>query len=229
MEYNFLSLVNDVGLRLNETQLASSNFATSRGVYSSMKEAVNSAIRHINQDQFFWPFNHNTEDLRTVPGVSRYPLPENAKYVDFQSFRLRRDAALNLNEGKKLKQLAYNEYLEKYIDQEYETDASRGGVPRHIVRTPDQQIAIVPMPNEAYRIDYEFYMTPVDLVNYDDVPSIPPQFRHVIVDGAMYYAYMFRDNLEMASMSQNKFEDGIKQMRVLLVNENIYVRSTVYA
>ena len=68
-------------------------------------------------------------------------------------------------------------------------------------------------------------MEPVDLELSTDIPTIPDQFRHVIVDGAMYYAYMFRDNIEMANISQSKFENGIKQMRTLLVNENAYFRA----
>lgn len=81
------------------------------------------------------------------------------------------------------------------------------------------------MPDVAYEVDYEYYATPVDLELYDDVPTISEQFRHVIVDGAMYYAYMFRDNIEMANLSQSKFENGIKNMRTILVNENVYFRS----
>ena len=48
----------------------------------------------------------------------------------------------------------------------------------------------------------------------------------MIVDGAMYYCYMFRDNMEMASISKNKFDEGMKNMRKILVNENYYVRAT---
>lgn len=225
MAYNYLGLVNDVALRLNETQLTSSNFSTSTGFYASIKEAVNSSVRHINQAHFFWPYNHQTaEDILTA-GVSRYSLPANAKYIDFGSFRVRRNTTLSVGEGRRLNQVTYSEYLDRYINQEYETDSTVGGVPRNVVRTPDQEYIIIPMPNEAYEIDYEYYVTPVDLELFDDVPTIPEQFRHVIVDGAMYYAYMFRDNLEQAGMSQNKFENGIKTMRTLLVNENVYFRS----
>ena len=225
MAYDYLGLVNDVALRLNETQLTSSNFADATGFYSAIKEAVNSAIRHINQAHFFWPYNHQiAEDILTA-GVSRYALPANAKYIDFGSFRVRRNDSLNISRGRRLDQLTYSEYLSTYIDQEYETDATRGAVPRNVVRTPDQEYIIVPMPDEDYEIDYEYYIVPVDLELDDDVPTIPEQFRHVIVDGAMYYAYMFRDNIEMANLSQNKFENGIKQMRTLLVNENVYFRS----
>ena len=225
MAYNYLGLVNDVALRLNETQLTSANFSTSTGFYASIKEAVNSSVRHINQAHFFWPYNHQTAEDTLTAGVSRYSLPANAKYVDFGSFRVRRNTTLNVGEGRRLHQVTYSEYLDRYINQEYETDSTVGGVPRNVVRAPDQEYIIIPMPDQAYEIDYEYYVTPVDLELYDDVPTISEQFRHVIVDGAMYYAYMFRDNLEQAGMSQNKFENGIKTMRTLLVNENVYFRS----
>lgn len=225
MAYNYLGLVNDVALRLNETQLTSLNFNSATGFYPTIKEAINSSIRHINQAHFFWPYNHNTEEVELEAGVSRYSLAYNAKYVDFGSFRLKRDEDLNVTRGRRLRQLTYSEYLDTYIDQEYEDDATKGSEPRNVVRTPDEKFIVVPMPNQAYEIEYEYYMEPVDLVSETDIPTIPDRFRHVVVDGAMYYAYMFRDNMEMANLSQSKFEDGIKNMRTLLVNENIYFRS----
>lgn len=222
MAYNYLGLVNDVALRLNEQPLTSNNFSSAGGVHAAFREAVNSSIRHVNQAHYFWPFNHNLETEILSAGTSRYSLPENAKYIDFDSFRVRRDTALNVGQGRRLRDISYIEYLNNYVDQEYETDSTRGGVPRYVVRTPDQNFVIVPQPNAAFEIEYEYYMIPVDLDTYDDIPTIPEQFRHVIVDGAMYYAYMFRDNIEMANLSQSKFEQGIKQMRSLLVNENAY-------
>ena len=224
-KYQFLGLVNDAAIRLNETSLTSSNFSTAKGFYPTLKEAVNSAIRHVNQAHFFWSFNHNNKTQTLTAGVSRYAIPNNAKVVDFGSFRVQRNTSLNVGEAKHLKQLSYSEYLDRYVDQEFETDTTKGGVPTHVVRTPDEEYIIVPMPNEAYKVDYEFYMTPTDLENYDDIPTIPERFRHVITDGTMYYAYMFRDNVEMANISQSKFENGIKQMRTLLVNEHAYFRT----
>jgi len=224
MAYDFLGLSNDVAGRLNEVQMTSANFATVTGVSQNIKEAVNSSIRHINQSHFHWPFNHNTEEEILSAGVSRYSLAENIKYVDFGSFRVKRNTTLNVGEGRRLNQINYSEYLSTYLDQEYETDSTKGGVPRNVVRTPDMGFVIVPMPNLAYTIQYEQYMDPVDLIEATDVPTIPERFRHVIIDGAMYYTYMFRDNIEMAGMSQNKFDNGVKQMRTLLTNEYAYFR-----
>ena len=64
------------------------------------------------------------------------------------------------------------------------------------------------------------------MISATDVPIIPERFRHVVVDGAMYYAYLFRSNSQDAVILRDKFEDGIKQMRSMLVNRTEYVRST---
>jgi len=226
MAYNYLALCNDVASRLNEVAFTDSNFPTVVGVGKNIKEAVNASIRYINQAHFHWPFNHNLEEEILSPAVSRYSLAENIKYVDFGTFRLTRDTDLNVNQGRGLSQMSYSEYLNTYVDQEYETDATKGSAPRFVVRTPDFQYIVVPMPDKAYTIQYEQYMDPVELIDATDVPTIPDRFRHVIIDGAMYYAYMFRDNIEMAGMSQNKFENGIKQMRTILTNEYAYFRGT---
>jgi hypothetical protein len=150
-------------------------------------------------------------------------LPDNAKYTDFDTVRLARSTALGVGSARLLKQMSYDEYISRYIDQEYETDTSKGQAPEYVVRSQDGDIIVAPMPDAAYTIEYEFFMFPADLEVYDDVPTIPFRFKHVIVDGAMYHSYMFRDNL--ASIALRKFEDGIKQMRTLLVNEHVYARA----
>ena len=52
MAYDYLGLVNDVNRRLNEVELTSANFASTTGYYSFAKDSVNSAIRHINQEEY---------------------------------------------------------------------------------------------------------------------------------------------------------------------------------
>ena len=225
MAYDYLSLTNEVCRRLNETELTTSNFATATGFYAQVKDALNASIRDINQKHFNWPFNHNTDDITLTAGELRYPLPENAKYTDVDTVRILRNASLDLNEARRLKQLSYDEYVDRYIDQEGETDATKGTVPEYIVRSQDGDLIVAPMPDKAYTIEYEFFMIPADLEDDEDVPTIPFRFKHVIVDGAMYHSYMFRDNLESATLSLRKFEDGLKQMRTLLVNENVYARA----
>ena len=71
------------------------------------------------------------------------------------SFRIRRDNTLSVG-TEKLKQLLYEEWLEKYADDEFNTDASIRGVPRFIVRTPSRELICSPVPDKAYTIVYEY-------------------------------------------------------------------------
>jgi hypothetical protein len=224
MAYDFLGLTNDIARRLNETELTAANFATATGVFSQLKDSVNAAIRDINQSHFAFPFNHNFDTITLTAGQLRYPLPTNSKYVDFDTVRLQRSTTPLVESARKLTQLSYDEYVSRFIDEEYKT-ASQGSAPEYVVRAQDSDIIFAPIPDAAYSIKYEYYMFPADLTNATDVPTIPFRYRHVIVDGGMYYAYMFRDNLESARVSFQKFESGIKRMRVQNVNENVYARA----
>ena len=226
MAYDYLGLVNDVNKRLNEVELTSSNFATVTGFYSAAKDAVNGALRHINQSTFEWPFNHVEQEDVLTAGEVRYGYPADAKTLDFDSFRIKRSASFG-NDTRKLKLMAYEEYLENYVDAEYDTsNTGIRSIPRVIFRTPNQGFGVYPPPDNAYELVYEYYRLPVDLIGATDVPSIPEQFRYVIVDGAMYFAYLFRGNTQDATLQFQKFEEGIKDMRTLYVNRYDYVRDT---
>jgi len=37
---------------------------------------------------------------------------------------------------------------------------------------------------------------------------------------------MFRSNEQAANIAKNKFEEGIKKMRILLINRYVYMQST---
>ena len=226
MAYNFLGLVNEINRRLNEVELSSSNFATATGFYNTAKDAVNSAIRHINHEEYKWPWNHVLEEDILTAGTLRYGYPSDAKVLDMDSFRIRRDSDLNV-ETTKLKHLNYQEYLDKYIDYEYNNSTDKRSLPRFVVRAPSQEFLVVPTPDKDYELDYEYYRNSVELELYDDVPSIPLEFKHIIVDGAMFYAYQFRGDAQASQIAQQKFQEGIKYMRSLYINRYDYVRSTI--
>jgi hypothetical protein len=224
MAYNYLDLVNEVNRRLNEVELTSANFASSVGFYAHNKDAVNAAIRDINHTHYEWPFNHVLAEETLTAGTIRYAFPSDCNTIDFDTFRIEENATFG-NATTKLTVLSYEDYLNKYIDHEYTTDSSKREVPSFVFHAPSLEYGVVPAPNNAYTVFYEYYRVPVDLSSYSDVPSIPERFRHVIIDGAMAYAYMFRSNEQSAVMSKNKFDEGIKRMRSMLVNRYSYVRS----
>jgi len=65
------------------------------------------------------------------------------------------------------------------------------------------------------------------LTLYNDVSVIPNRFKSVIIDGAMMYMMRFRSNEQSASIHQQNFQDGIKTMRRVLIDEHLQIRSTV--
>lgn len=226
MAYNYLDLVNEVNRRLNEVELTTSNFTTAKGFYSQVKDSVNASIQDINQQQFEWPFNFVEEEETLSVGITRYAFPNTARSVDMDSFRIKFDDALD-SRTEKLKVIAYDEYLERFVDQEYNTDTSLRDQPRMVFRSPGLEFGVVPAPDKAYTLVYEYYRNSFNLINATDVPQIPEVYRHVIVDGAMYHAYMFRGNEQSAMIAKDKFEKGIKNMRTILMNRYDYVRSTM--
>lgn len=226
MAYDFLGLVNDVNRRLNEVELTASNFDSALGFYSAAKDSVNASLRFINQTAFEWPFNHVEQEEDLTAGEIRYAYPADAKTIDFDSFRIKRSSTFN-NETRKLRLISYEEYLDKYVDAEYNSDnTSIRTIPNFVFRAPSQEFGVYPVPDNAYELVYEYYRLPVDLVSATDVPTIPEQFRYVITDGAMYHAYLFRGNTQDATLQFQKFEEGIKDMRTLYVNRYDYVRDT---
>lgn len=224
MAYDFLGLVNEINARLNEVALTSSNFASAAGFYRSAKDSVNAAIRDINHTHYEWPFNHVTDTLTLVVDQTRYDFPADAASVDVDSFRVKEDATFG-NKTVKLRPILYQEYLDRYVDQEY-TTGDVSNVPERVFLTQDNQIGFYPKPDEEYEVDYEYFMFPTDLEAFDDVPTIPERFRQVIVDGAMFHAYMFRSNEQSAALMKAKFEEGLKRMRIMLINDYKYVYST---
>jgi len=225
MAYTYLDLTNEVLARMNEVPLTSAGFNSARGFQIQCKNAVNDSIKYINQSEFNWPFNHETQSEVLVAGTTRYSIPDTAKTVDYDTFRLVKDASLGTSGGG-LGVLDYKEYLEKYVDQEDDATVD-GSVPRMVARTPDNNFLLYPYPDKAYTLKYEYYNQPVCLSAASDVPVIPVAYRQVIADGATSYAYQYRGETEQYQMNFQRFTSGIKHMQTLLSNRFAYVRSTV--
>jgi hypothetical protein len=296
MALTFLSLTNSVITRMNEVELTSSNFTSSRGVQTQCKNAVNEAIRYINQREFGYSFNHSTNSSTLVAGQTRYSLPTNTKSIDYSTARIKKDSDLNVS-GNSLTTLNYNEYIKNGLaDQEDDVVATTlngshsnsvatltltsttgldstgtvhiggeqvtytgvsgnditgctrgansttaathadgvavtqfedGGVPRSIVRTPDNNYLLHPYPDKAYTLNFDYFTFPSDLSAHGDTTTIPDRFAPVIVDGATAYVYQYRGELNQYQLNFERFEQGIKNMQSLLINKFEYVRSTV--
>ena len=296
MALTFLSLTNSVITRMNEVELTSSNFTSSRGIQTQCKNSVNEAIRYINQTEFGYSFNHASNSSTLIAGQARYTIPTSTKSIDYSTARIKKDSDLNAA-GNNLATLNYREYIEKdYANKEDDvvattlngshsdsvatltlasttgldstgtvhiggeqvtytgvsgnditgctrgansttaathadgvavTQFDAGSIPRSIVRTPDNNYLLYPYPDKAYTLAFDYYTFPSDLSAHGDTTTIPERFAPVVVDGATAYVYQYRGELNQYQLNFARFEEGIKNMRSLLINKYEYIRSTV--
>ena len=298
MALTFLTLSNSVITRMNEVELTASNFTSSRGVQTQCKNAVNESIRYINQREFGYSFNHESNSSTLVAGQTRYTVPTSTKSIDYSTARIKKDSDLNAA-GNNLVTLNYNEYIEKdYANQEDDVAATTlngshsssvttltltsttdfdasgtihigseqvsytailgnditgctrgannttaathasgvavtqfedGGIPKNIVRTPDNNYLLFPYPDKAYNLVFDYYTFPSDLSAHGDITTVPDRFAPVVVDGATAFVYQYRGELQQYQLNFERFEQGIKNMQSLLINKYEYLRSTVVA
>mgnify|MGYP003150696205 CR=1 FL=1 len=123
MAESFLTHTNRVIARLNEVALTSSTFSSARGIQIQCQNAVNEAVRYINQKEFQYPFNHSTKSQTLTAGTFKYSVPSDAKTLDYNTYRIVKDSDLGTSGGR-LRVLNYNDYLNSYITQEDEINTS---------------------------------------------------------------------------------------------------------
>lgn len=226
MSYNFLGLVNDINNKMNEVPLTENNFNNAAGFYSDAKNAVNSALNDINRVAWQWPFNHVTKNLTLVVDQVRYDWEDNTKTINWNTFRIQGDNSLNVRTTG-LIPMDYEDYLMEYSDMEY-NPSNHHKVPENVFRCPDLTFGVIPPPDKAYTLTYEYYSIPDELENYDDVPTVPKFFRGVIRDGSYAQAFRFRGDIEMATSYEQKFLKGIEEMRTIFINRTDYINSTMF-
>lgn len=227
MSTTYISLVNELLRRLNEVQLdtGGQGFDTVRNVQALAKDAINSAIRLILHDGQEWPFLRTSNVQTLVAGTSTYNFPTNMSSVDWDTFYLKKVTALN-NLPMKLPAITYDDYISNH--RPFDDAAPAGGLeaPRLVYQTYERKFGVTPLPNAAYEVEYVYWSFPSDLVNFNDATIIPERFRHVILDGAMMFMMRHRSNEQSAAIHQGNFENGIRMMRRVLLDDPMYMRST---
>lgn len=115
---------------------------------------------------------------------------------------------------------------EDYSDNDANQNSTDYSVPEFVIRKSDNNILLSPTPDRVYTIYYEGFLLPSALSAYTDTSNIPTAFDQVIIDKALHYAYMFRDNLEQAALVHSRYEDNVRKMRRILIPQWVFVRAT---
>ena len=89
MATTYLTLTNSVLRELNETELTSGTFSSSRGIQTAIKDFINKSIHDIYNESAEIPvlFTRASQDL--IIGDNEYNFPADMRRVDFDSFTLK--------------------------------------------------------------------------------------------------------------------------------------------
>ena len=353
MASTYLTLVNNVLRDMNEVELTSSNFASSRGVQTTVKDYINRAISDILNSELNWPFTRAEGAVDAIAGKQLYSFASIAstlKYIDYDNiFLMPKDyitngdfeidgsasitnwttvsgspaasskfgntllltsaeasqqvddlivgksytvltqisgASLTLEIGTSsggsqtksstltiasgnevllsetvftatatthyvsftesagsaayvklvqlqenisaipLKYLSYEEYSEKYRERDSKPNTNKFADPEYVYTNYNDELGLTPIPETSNRtIKFDYYVTNTDLSAHGDTGIIPTRFESIINARAKYYTYMFRSDVQTAQYALKEYEDGIKRMRVELINRKNYMRA----
>lgn len=227
---NYVTLVNQALRRVNEVQLdiGGDGFSDARNLQALAKDAINSSIRELLQFTQEWPFTFTTYTQALTAGTGIYALPSDASKVDWDTFYIKRLSSKS-NTPEKLPVITYEDYLRYHRSSEDVGGSDAYSIPTKIYQTEDLKFGVTPLPDDAYEIEYRYWSYPSDMTVYNDECIVPDRFNTVIVDGAVMYLMRFRANEQSAALHQQKFEQGMDNMRRLLLDSPLYLTSTVIA
>jgi hypothetical protein len=225
---NYISLVNQALRRVNEVELdiGGDGFSDARNLQALAKDAINSSVRELLQNAQEWPFTLTTYTQTLTAGTGVYDFAPDASKVDWDTLYLKRLSSKG-NVPNKLPVLTYEDYIRHHRSNEDVSGVDGYSTPVTAYQTEDTKFGLTPLPDDAYEVEYRYWSYPADMTTYSDVCIVPDRFNTVIVDGAVMYLMRFRANEQSAALHQQKFEDGIANMRRLLLDAPLYITSTV--
>ena len=127
---------------------------------------------------------------------------------------------------KRLKYLTYEEWNDNFREKDSTSSTDKLGVPEYVYTNYNDEIGFSPIPDsDNLSINFDYYITHTDLSSSTDTSIIPTRFEPVIIARARYYAFMLRSDLQNAQFANKEYEDGVKRMRVELINRKNYMRA----
>jgi hypothetical protein len=352
MATTYLVLSNRVLRELNEVEMTSSNFSSSRGIQTAVKDFINKSIHDIYNEGAELPLLHTSTTQVTYPGDGEYSFPTDMRRVDFESFFLKPNelitngeftsnitswttgdgspsytssgnGRLNLNDAaayqaistivnknyklqvrvlspnsstsglivrvgtsaggtqnlnttkavtnfregaildttftataqtsyvyvesdgvqldvdyirvcredvttRKLRYISYDDYLQRFKEQDDRNSSGHYGMPQYVYRKPDySSFGITPIPDKNdYLISYDYYTTHTDLSAHGDSMSLPDRFSPLIVDRSKYYVYMLRSDPDHANLSNRDYQRKLNLLKTDYASRADYMRDT---
>jgi len=352
MATTYLVLSNRVLRELNEVEMTSSNFSSSRGIQTAVKDFVNKSIHDIYNEGAELPLLHTSTTQATFPGDGEYAFPTDMRRVDFESFFLKPNelitngefesnitgwttgdgspsytssgnGRLNLNDAaayqaistivnrqyklqvrvlspnsstsglivrvgtsaggtqnlnttqavtnfregaildttftataqtsyvyvesdgvqldvdyvrvsradittRKLRYISYDDYLQRFKEQDDRNSSGHHGMPQYVYRKPDySSFGLTPIPDKNdYLINYDYFTTHTDLSAHGDTMALPDRFSPLIVDRCKYYTYMLRSDPDHANLANRDYQRKLSLLKTDYASRADYMRDT---
>tara|TARA_R110000787_G_scaffold579_1_gene2060 strand:- start:4760 stop:5449 length:690 start_codon:yes stop_codon:yes gene_type:complete len=216
MASTFLHLTNRLLRKVNEVEIPEADFSNTRGVQTLAKDAIIDSISQINQQRFEWPFNAALHTQQLAVGQEEYSFPEFFKIADWTSFQIQKNDSLGVSH-KNLRFIDRDEYTARFKDTDDDSGASGVSCPDFVFPSHGNGYGVSRSPDQAYSLQFKYFMTQSALADYTDVSRIPTPYDNVILDGALFYLYMYRGNAESAGIISQVFRNGLKSMQHILL------------
>lgn len=127
-----------------------------------------------------------------------------------------------------LSYMEYDQWRERFRQGDMRMTPTSYTKPTWVFSTQNDRFGVSTIPDKSYSVAYNYWSAPVKLNLYSDTTVIPDRYESVWLEGATYYMYMFRDNIEQASKAERRFKDGIREMRTDLINKNRMMTTSLY-
>ena len=130
--------------------------------------------------------------------------------------------------SKKLLYIEYDKYLDWFVEGETDKMATSYDKPRYVYPTPNDKFGVVPVPLFDYYVTFDTWTVDARLTTASEEIRIPERYSNVIINGAMHYMYLFKEDFEQAGILGRRFRDGINQMRAELIGKPQDMRGSNY-
>ena len=241
MATTYLQLTNELLREFNEVELTSSNFSSSVGVQSHIKDLVNRAYLDMVNEEPQWPFlavgeSGSTDPMygnvyvETTAGTRWYELKaasssivDDYSYVDWDNFLLTTVGVSGESAPYTIRNLRFTS-IEEWKDyfrvsqNKDDADEAEGGTPDRVIKSPDnRKFGLSPIPDQVYRIYYYAYNLPTELSAHGDAIVFPDLYVPVLINRARYYMHQFKDNNQGAAFALEDYKRGLKTMKLHLM------------
>ena len=241
MATTYLQLTNELLREFNEVELTSSNFSSSVGVQSHIKDLVNRAYLDMVNEEPQWPFlavgeSGSTDPMygnvivETVAGTRWYELKESSSsivddysYIDWDNFLLTTVGVSGESAPHTVRNLRFTT-IEEWKDffrlsqNKDDADQAEGGTPDRVIKSPDnRKFGLSPIPDKVYRIFFYAYNLPTELSAHSDQLVFPNTYKPVLLARARYYVHQFKENPQAAAFALEDYKRGLRLMKLNLM------------